>query len=114
MDLGPLRTLALALNFNAHGVPATVTRPPPDGAPVVTSGIWLSRPVEEQLPVGTDFQRREPRRVMVLPRDVLSRVPRGSLITAPEQLGGVVKTWRVDEFDRTEADQWRVVVVPSS
>lgn len=111
MDLGPLRTLVSDLNFRVHGVAATVTRPAPDNTPVVTTGIWLSPPLEEPRAVGTDFQRREPRKVLALPRNVLSKVPRGTTVVAPEAIGGANKTWRVDGYDRVEGDHYRVIVV---
>src|SRR5688572_24736493 len=99
MDLGPLRGLATQLAFDAHGVPATVTRPfPDDGTPIVTRGIWvtpgLSRPFTEAFPSDFALQRREPERVMALSRAEVPAVPRGTRIDAPEQLGGVVKAWR--------------------
>ena len=115
MDLGPLRALVFQTNLSAHGVPATVTRPAPDNLPVVTTGIWLTAPQDEPRPYGTDFQRREPRRIFVLPRDVLPTIPRGTQVSAPDKAGGTVLTWQVDGVDRTEADHWRVllVVVPT-
>jgi len=110
MDLGPLRTLALEINLAAHGVSATVTRPAPDDTPVSTTGIWYTQPLDETRPFGTDFQRREPRRVMALPRADLSTLPRGTTIVAPETIGGTDKTWVVDGLERVEADTWRAIV----
>lgn len=110
MDLGPLRTLALELNLAAHGVAATVTRPAPDDTPVTTTGIWHSGPVEDPQPYGTDFRRREPRRILALPRADLATLPRGTTISAPETIGGTAKTWVVDSLDRVEADTWRAIV----
>lgn len=110
MDLGPLRTLALELNLAAHGVTATVTRPAPDSTPVTTTGIWHTAPLEEQRPVGTDFQRRDPRRVLALPRSALATLPRGTTIVAPETIGGDDKTWTVDGLERVEGDTWRAIV----
>ena len=95
----------------AHfGVPATVTRPAPDDDVIETAGIWLTETAETQ-PFGTDFRRREPRRLIGLARSVVPTLPRGTLIVAAEFVGGVEKTWRVDEFDRAESDQWRAIVV---
>jgi hypothetical protein len=109
MDLGPLRALALSLNFSAHGVPATVTRP--NDVALDTTAIWLPEPPEAQ-PYGTDFSRREPRRLLALRRDAtFAQLPRGTLIVAPEQRGGTARTWQVDGYQRTEADHWRVIVV---
>lgn len=114
MDLSALRMLALNINLSVHGVAATVTRPAPDNTPVVTTGIWVNRPLEEERPYGTDFQARRPRLVMALPRSALSTMPRGTTVVAPEQQGGANKTWKVDELDRTETDHWRVVLVASN
>ena len=111
MDLGPLRTLALSLNLGAHGVPATVTRPAPDDTPVVTTGIWITTPLEDPQPYGMDFQRAEPRRVMALPRSALASLPRETVIVAADTIGGATKTWRVDSLDRTDADVVRVILV---
>jgi hypothetical protein len=111
VDLWPLRSLAFSLNLSAHGVDATVTRPAPDNTPIVTTGIWL-QPLEESRPYGTDFQRREPRRVLVLPRANVPTLPRGSAVVAPETRGGTPITWRVDGFDRAvDPDYWRAIVV---
>jgi hypothetical protein len=110
MDLGPLRTLALSVNLNVHGVDATVTRPQPDDTPIATRGVWSS-PLDEQQPFGTDLRRVEPRRVLVLPKSALATVPRGTLIVAAEAPGGATKTWRVDGHDgAAQADYWRVIV----
>ena len=90
MDLGPLRGLATELAFDAHGVPATVTRPFPDVTPIVTRGIWmtpgLSRPFTEAFPRDFALQRREPERVMALQRSAVPTVPKGTRIDASEQL----------------------------
>lgn len=110
MDLGPLRTLALEINLAAHGVSATVTRPAPDDTPVETTGIWHTAPPEDAQPYGTDFRRREPRRILALPRADLPTMPRGTTISAPETIGGTAKTWTVDGLERVEADTWRVLV----
>lgn len=111
MNFGPLRSLVLELNQAAHGVGATVTRPAPDDAPIATKGIWRVVPLEEAQPYGTDFHRRVPRRVMVLGRDVVPTLPRGSLVVAPETMGGVDKTWKVDGLEPTESDHWLAIMV---
>ena len=111
MDLGPLRALALTLNLQAHGVPVTVTRPAPNDDPIETRGIWLTT-LTESVPSGTDFQRREPFRVMALSRAIVPTAPRGTEISAPEKAGDVTRTWIVDSTDRVEADHVRVIVLP--
>ena len=40
-------------------------------------------------------------------------MPRGTLITAPEQTGGEVLRWLVDGTEREETDHVRVRVVPA-
>src|SRR6185436_16430516 len=112
MDLGPLRALALDLTASAHGVTATVSRPAPDNAPIVTRGIWITFPLEEPRPYGTDFQRREPRRVLALPKSALATLPRGTIIVAADRVGGSIKTWRVDGLDpQVVPEQWRAIVI---
>lgn len=110
MDLGSLRDLVLELNFSAHGIAMTVTRPLPDNTPIVTRGIWLT-PLTEDGPVGTDLARREPRRVVALRRADVSAVPRGTLILAPEKSGDADRTWKVEGPERLEADHGRYLVV---
>jgi hypothetical protein len=110
MDLGPLRTLALRVNLNVHGVDATVTRPSPDETPIATRAVW-STPLEEAQPFGADFRKREPRRVMVLPRSDVPTMPTGTVIAAAEAPGGAVKTWRFESHDSpAQSDYWRIVV----
>ena len=110
MDLSALRALALSLNCSAHGVPATVTRPAPDDTPVDTSVIWMTTPLDEQRPFGTQVQALSPRKVGILPKTGLSSVPRRTAISAPEQQGGVARTWIVEEYDANYTDHWRVLV----
>jgi hypothetical protein len=110
MDLGPLRPLARALSLSAFGVPATVTLP--NDLPVETTGIWVQS-LEETQPFGQDLGRREPRKVLAIPRTTaLPVVPRGSLIVAAELSGESARTWRVDGLDRVEVDLVRVILVP--
>src|SRR5687768_3198209 len=99
MDLTALRTLALDVTASVHGVAATVTRPAPDETPIETRGIWVTSPLEEPRAFGTDFQRRAPRRVLALPVSAVPTLPRGTLVSAPDQSGGAVKVWRVDGLD---------------
>ncbi len=112
MDFGPLRALALDLTASAHGVAATVSRPAPDDALIVTRGVWITTPLEETRPYGTDFQRRDPRRVFALSRATVPTLPRGSVIVAAEYLGGAIKVWRVDGLDpQVVPEQWRAIVI---
>jgi hypothetical protein len=115
MDLAPLRARVTQLGFAAHGVPATVTRPLPDDTPISTRGIWvtpgLSRPFTDPLPRDFALQRREPERVIALPRSEVPTLPTGTRVDAPEQLGGAVRAWRVDAIDYVDAAQYRAFVV---
>jgi hypothetical protein len=107
---GSLRALALELSRDVHGVDATVTRPEPDSEPIATKGIWITTTTED-VPLGVEFQRREPRRVMALRRADVPTVPRGTLIVAPEKSGDDAVTWRVEGTERMEADHTRVIVI---
>ena len=109
MELGSLRTLALDLNMSAHGVDATVTRPAPDDDPITTRAILMTTQTEDA-PMGAEFTRRDPIRVLVLRRDEVPTVPLGTVIVAPERLGGEPESWVVDGYDLQQADQHRVIV----
>src|SRR4051812_26891579 len=110
MSLGDLRALVLSTNLATFGVPVTVTRPFPDDTAIETTGIWMTTQTED-VPTGTDFQRREPRRVMALSRAAVPTLPRGTLISATENPGGTAETWRVDGIERLEADHVRALLV---
>lgn len=112
MDLRSLRALVSALSFSTHGVPVTVTWTDPEIAPVETTGIW-DHVLEEEWPMGNDFQRSEPRRLLVLPRNVIATLPRGTTITASERAETDVKTWKVDGLGRFEPESWRAILVVS-
>jgi hypothetical protein len=113
MNLDAAWARAQSASFALQGVPATVTRPAPDDTAVVTRGIWF-HPLNEPQPFGHDFNRRDPRKVLVLPRDSsLPNVPKGTTIVAPETQGGTSLTWRVEGYSDTSlVDEWRVIVVP--
>lgn len=99
--------------LRAFGLPATVTRPAPDDAPISTSIIWLS-PLAEDQPYGVDFSRRDPRKVLAVPRSAVVSMPRGTQISAAETPGSEVRSWRVDELLRpADVDHWRVAVTPA-
>ena len=94
------------------GVPVVLTRPPPEDAPLATTGIWLSALTETD-PFGTEVPRRDPRRVLSVPATAtLTTLPRGTVILAPEMSGQAIRTWRVDGYDRFQPDELRVLVVP--
>lgn len=112
MDFGAIRALALETNLAVHGLPVTVIRPAPEDTPIETRGIWLTF-VTEESPIGNEFTRRSPVRIMALSREAVPTIPRGTLIRAPEKLGAAdVKGWIVDGLDRLEADHHRAIVLP--
>lgn len=115
MDIWALRALSLTVNLRAHGVPVTVTRPAPDNTPVETTGIWLA-PLNDDRPVGGDFSRRDPRRLMALPiTSALPSAPRGTVIAAREIGATVTANWRVDGYDdRIDPDVMRVILLRES
>jgi hypothetical protein len=113
MDLRSVRALVVDLNFRTHGVPALVTFNDPELGSIDTTGIWLPE-LEEDAPYGSDLRRRDPRRLMALPRNVLATMPRGTTVDAPDRSGDVVKSWRVDGLGRHEAEIWRVILIPLS
>jgi hypothetical protein len=111
VDLGGLRALVRDLNFQAHGVPATVI--PPDEEPIQTRVVWLT-PSTEIVPAGSDARRAEARRTMGIRRDEVPAVPRGTLVDVTEHGQTAPDEWRVDAMEKVEADHFRVVVVPVS
>lgn len=109
MDFGPLQQLALELNFDAHGVVATVT--PPGESAIATTGIWLDAR-DEDMPVGTEYRGKEPRRVMALRRDEVPDAPLKTIIVAPETSGGVARNWQVDRTLSTKPNHVNVILIP--
>lgn len=97
--------------LDAFGVPATVTRPAPDGTPITTTAVWID-PSMLDVPASEDFQRREPRRLLALPVGAVPTVPRGTIVTAPETLGATSQDWRVDVLVASDLDFHRVLVLP--
>lgn len=112
MDVAALRAVATVANFAAHAVAATVTRPAPDNAPIVTSAIWMS-PVEDRDPTQVaSFHRRDPRLQMALRRDEVPTLPPGTVIVAAEPNGGPERTWRFDGHEqRADPQCWYAFVV---
>lgn len=97
--------------FSAFGVPVTITRPAPDQTPITTTGVWL-RPLAPDLPVGREYQRQEPLRVLSLQRSAVTSLPVGTLIQAPEVRGGPTRLWRHEGLaEQAEADEWRALVI---
>lgn len=100
----------MSVCLDAFGVPITVTRPAPENTPVSATGIWLPDFMED-IPAGTSFQRREPRRVLAVSLQEVGSLPRGTVIEAPLLADGPLVRWRVDAFDRIDSDHARVTVV---
>lgn len=118
MDLGPLRQLALELNFDAHGV--GVVLPREGQLDLLTTGIW-QRPLVEDQPVGRDFSTREPRRIMAIKllakedftgQEIIATLERGAVVVAAETIGGTAKEWQIDGVESTEPDYLSVILVP--
>lgn len=108
MNLVAVRALGRTVAFNTHGLTATVTRP--STAAISTLGIWVHVPPEDR-PYGTDLQRRDPRRVLAIPRADVPTMPRGTTVVIPDAAGGDAKTWTVDGLERADPDHWRVLLV---
>lgn len=111
MELGALCDLVLDVNFDLQGVPATVTLP---GQAAIDTRVFLLGKLMEDNPVGKDFERREPRRVIAIKRDVVANVPRGTIIVAPEKPGGTERSWQIDGMQSTERDHYRIIVIPET
>lgn len=115
MAIDGLRALVLDVNFEAHGVPAIVTRPFPDNTPIETRVIWLTpgltRPFTDPYPVDQQLQRREIERIAVIRVADVATVPLGTRIDASEPIGGAVRAWRVDSVEYADSEQRRVHVV---
>ena len=97
--------------LSAFGVEGTVTRPAPDDTPITEVGIVWLPPLIEDVPTGMTSSRREVINLMAFDRAQVPTAPRGTLIEAPELLGGEIKTWKVDGHDLHDAEQIRVIVM---
>jgi hypothetical protein len=111
MDPGPLRVLVCGLNFQAHGVPATVM--PPGEDPIVTRVIWPTTGLDA-VPSRLDLRRSVPRRIAALPRADVPQVPRGTLILAADYGSAVIQRWQVDGVEAIEPEHVRVIVIPAA
>lgn len=112
MSLDAAWTVGHDVLFTTMGLAAIVTRPAPDDTPLTTQVIWLT-PKAETPPFGVDLPRRDPRRVLSVPRsDELPALPRGTVIVCAEREGQTDKTWRVDGYAQpVTPDEMRVLVV---
>jgi hypothetical protein len=101
----------LAAALSAFGLPAAIS---PPGAPAVeTTVVWLPSTTTDT-PTASDFRRAEAHRVLAFPVADVPEVPRETLISAPEYLGGERSDWQVDEVERIDYDHWRATVLPAS
>lgn len=111
MNFDTARTAAVDVNFDVYGVTATVTRPSPLDTPVSCTVILRVEQIDERRPFGSDFQKREARRVMSFRKeDFATQLPRGTSVVAPERKGGTDKTWVVETIERIDAYCWHMVV----
>lgn len=115
MNMAALRDLVLGRNLSTYGVPGTVTVL--YEAPVSTTVIWDTpsrrRASDEVYEFRPELdQRQGERRVLAIPRAAVTVIPVGTLVSAPERLGGTAQTWRVESVERVEEGHSRVVVVP--
>lgn len=99
--------LSAALTAFANSVPVVVTRT--TGERVSTSAFWLTEQVPTQ-PFGSDLSKRDPRRILVVPRSAVPTAERGTTIDAAEYEGGQVRRWKYDSTERVEFDAIRMFV----
>ena len=107
MDLGPAQRLSRDINFDVHGVVATVT--PPGKAAIATTAVWGGSIPEDQ-PYGRDYTTREPQRLLCLRRDQAPKVPLHTIILAPEDTGGTPRKWQVNGVDEALRYSIRYIV----
>ena len=107
----------MTVAISAFGLSVTVTRP---GEPAVrTSAIWVPpvrRTASDEVYGAPDITTRDQeRKVLAVPLSAtLPDVPLGTEIVAAENELADPQTWRVDGFERIEADHVRVVLVPAA
>lgn len=110
-----LRALVTAVNFDVHGVPATVTLPAsqadPIPEPITARVVWVD-PTTEAVPGSGDYRRSDQRKVMAISRAEVPAVPRGTIVEAPEAEGDTPALWRVDSTEKLGIGRTLVVVVP--
>lgn len=82
--------------FHAFGVPATVERPDLEDAPIPTTVVWRTWRAEDAVDLG-QVRRIESLKLLRIRHDQIPKVPTGTLVYAPEILGGPIKRWRVDK-----------------
>lgn len=109
-DIGPLRAVVRAVNFDIFGVDVTITPPAPDDR-TETRAVWMNGPTVEQ-PSGLNLSRADLRFLMAFRRDLQPTLKRGTRVWARINPDSDVRGWRIDGFDRIEALIVVVVLVP--
>src|SRR5689334_23375901 len=102
--------VAMSAVMRAFGVPATVTRPAPNDAPITTTVAWVNA-TTDALPDGLDLQRAEHMKLLAISLTDVPTVPRHTVIVTPEIKGGPNKTWQVESTLSRQFDEVRVLVV---
>jgi hypothetical protein len=109
MDITALRGFVLDKSAAVYGAAAIITRPGEEA--ITATGLWLP-PLAEDLPVGREFQRRDPRRILAFRVSEVAALPRGTLIDIAEY-GGESRTWKVEGLaEHQSPEQIRVIIVP--
>jgi len=98
----------LGVPFALFGVPATVT--PAGSAAISTSVVWEGQP---PVTVSADGElvAGQPRRTMRIRRDQVPALhAHGATILAPPQIGAADETWKVDQVDELNDQEFRAYV----
>lgn len=111
MDLESTRKLVYDRAFDILGLTATITAP--YASPVASRAIWMRNLFEDQ-PVGRDYARLGPRRLMAIRRNGFSEIPRGTIVAVVEKLGAAATNWQVDGIEEVTRGHFVVVVVPET
>ncbi len=106
---GDVREIGADVAGDLLGVEVRVIRgssvPPSTG-----QGVWLFDLVDDK-PVGSNFDKQDPRQVMALRVKDFATVARGSIVEAPPKSGGDVIEWEVDGHEKQTADWHHVILV---
>ena len=111
MDLDTLRGTITDKSLDILGRAATVTLPLEN--PVESRIHWM-RNLDEDLPAGKSYSALGARRRMAIKRNEFSDIPRGTIVAAPDPIGGEVTNWQVDGIEEVTRAYFVVVVVPET
>lgn len=111
MDLETIRQLVSDLGFSVAGIPATLQGP--WESPLEGRIVWL-RNLEEDAPYGTQYAKVGARRRMAIQRDGVTNIPKGSIVTAPEEIGAEATDWQVDGTEEVTRTHFLVAVTPAT